>query len=195
MDILIACALKQELVCLKERLRGKVSFLVTGLGQRTQSALGPYLARHQPDLLIFTGTAGQLDPLLKLGQVLFPERWCFENGNCYQTDQRLVKRLRRAGWDVRGQGLTVSTPVISPPSRLRLFHQFGTQLCDMESAHALQVASQYGVPCLAPKVISDTSDQGLLDYWVGLEDNLKNLADYLREMIPRCISPEPVNPS
>ena len=55
------------------------------------AALGKRLERRvrrcRPSAIIFGGTAGQLDPGVKLGTVIFPERWCFGDGRCYEQSR------------------------------------------------------------------------------------------------------------
>ncbi|HON00649.1 MAG TPA: PASTA domain-containing protein, partial [Acidobacteriota bacterium] len=69
--ILVACALKKEARGLRQHWRREWRLTVTGLGaDRTVRALDAELDRQRPELLIFTGMAGQLDPGLTLGEVI-----------------------------------------------------------------------------------------------------------------------------
>ncbi len=182
---LIACALKKESTALQGRLQVDCRFLVTGLGaHRTRKSLETIFQSEPPSLLIFTGTAGQLDPSLGLGQVVFPQKWCLKDGSCVPADAELTSMLREgAGWEIEGCGLTVSTAVLRAKSRLALYRKFGARICDMESAFALQVASRYGVPCLAPKIVSDTARSGISVFWREFDSNMDQLAKYLDKMV------------
>ena len=61
------------------RLQFDCRFLVTGLGaHRTRKSLENTFESESPSLLIFTGTSGQLDPSLGLGQVVFPQKLVFK---------------------------------------------------------------------------------------------------------------------
>ena len=184
-ELLIACALKQESTALQERLQVDCRFLVTGLGaHRTRKSLENTFQSEPPSLLIFTGTAGQLDPSLGLGKVVFPEEWRLKDGSCFPADAELTSLLREGdGWEIEGCGLTVSTAVLRAKSRLALYQQFGARICDMESAFALQVASRYGVPCLAPKIVSDTAQSGISVFWRKFDSNMDQLAQYLDKLI------------
>lgn len=139
--------------------------------------------RDPPELLIYTGTAGQLDPALKMGEILLPEEWCLEDGPCLAVDALWAGRLRAKGWEVAGRGLTVRMPVVRAKTRSALHQRYAARICDMEAAVALDVAAKYAVPCLAPKVISDTAASGLLAYWTQFEENMDRLAGYLKKLI------------
>ncbi len=184
-ELLIACALKKESTELRARLQVDCRFSVTGLGaRRTRRSLEITFQSEPPSLLIFTGTAGQLDPSLTMGQVVFPEEWCLKDGSCFPADAELTSMLREGdGWEIEGCGLTVSTAVLRAKSRLALYRKFGARICDMESAFALQVASRYGVPCLAPKIVSDTAQSGISVFWREFDSNMDQLAKYLEKLV------------
>ncbi|MDA2933680.1 hypothetical protein MYX82_05000 [Acidobacteria bacterium AH-259-D05] len=183
--LLIACALKKESFALRQRLRLDCQFSVTGLGaERTRNSLKNTFELKLPSLLIFTGTAGQLDPALKIGKVVLPAEWCLEDGSCFPMDSRVKAVLKKSGdWDISDRGLTVSAPVLRAKSRRTLYQKYGAQICDMESAIALQVAGKYAVPCLAPKIVSDTADSGLLAFWKSFDRNMDQLARYLESLL------------
>lgn len=183
--LVIACALKRESTALQERLQADYRFLVSGFGaHRTRKSLEEACQSEPPSLLIFTGTAGQLDPSLGMGQVIFPQEWCLEDGPCFSADARLTSLLRdRDGWEIEGCGLTVSSAVLRAKSRLALYRKSGARICDMESAVALEVASRHGVPCLAPKIISDTAQSGIRAFWREFDSNMDQLANYLEKLI------------
>jgi nucleoside phosphorylase len=183
--LLIACALKKESTALQRRLQVDCRFLVTGLGaHRTRKSLEGAFQSEPPSLLIFTGTAGQLDPSLELGQVVFPQEWCLKDGSCFPADAELTSLLREGGgWEIEGCGLTVSTAVLRAKTRLALYRKFGARICDLESALALQVATKYGVPCLAPKIVSDTAQSGISAFWREFDSNMDQLAKYLDKLV------------
>jgi hypothetical protein len=53
----------------------------------------------------------------------------------------------------------------------------------MESAAAMMISASYEIPCLAPKVVSDTADSGLLAFYRHFDRNILFLADYLSRLI------------
>ena len=187
-NLLIACALKKESSALRERLRLDCQFLVTGLGaRRTKLTLQRYFESHVPSLLIFTGTAGQLDPALTMGKVIFPEEWCLEDGVCFSIDAGIASVLRESGkLEISGRGLTVSTPVVRAKSRRALYRKHGAHICDLESAVVLEVAQKHAVPCLAPKIVADTAGSGLSGFWESFDRNMDILAGYVENLV-NCI--------
>jgi nucleoside phosphorylase len=184
-ELLIACALKKESSALRGRLGLDCQFLVTGLGaRRTSQSLQKQFESHVPSLLIFTGTAGQLDPALELGEVVLPEEWCLEDGACFSMDAEIISALRESGnVKISGRGLTVSTPVVRAKSRRALYQKHGAHICDMESAIALKLANKHAVPCLAPKIVSDTAGSGLSAFWKSFDSNMDVLAGYVENLV------------
>lgn len=183
-ELLIACALEKELATLRDRLEINGQFLATGLGtERTRGTLERHFERERPSLFLFTGTAGQLDPSLQLGQVVFPVEWCFQSGSCFAADPQLTGALREQGWQISGRGLTVSFPVLRAKTRLSLHQRSGALVCDMESAAALEAASRYRIPSLAPKIISDTAQHPISTCWTEFGSNMGRLAEYLEKLL------------
>lgn len=182
--------MKKEAEGLRRHLIRGIEVQVTGIGaRRTQSDLQEFFHRQRPSLLIFTGTAGQLDPALELGEIVFPEAWRVEGGPVYSCHPGLVERLRERGWKVSGLGLTVSSPVIRPHKRRELFERTGARICDMEAAVTLEVAARHQVPVLAPKIVADTASSGIFAFWSRLDANLKLLAAYLEELLAALEDP------
>jgi nucleoside phosphorylase len=183
-ELLIACALKKEERGLRGKLTNRSQFLVTGLGvDRTLRTLERTFEEWKPSCLVFTGMAGQLDPAVELGDVILPEEWQLESGTRFSVDRGLVELLRSSGWEVAGSGVTVSIPVVSRKKRLRLYEKTGARVCDMESAAAMMIAASYEIPCLAPKVVSDTADSGLLAFHRHFDRNIQILGDYLDRLV------------
>lgn len=179
-DCVVACAMKKESKILRERLGTRCTHLVTGLGMnRTRATLESYLRTRSPSVLVFTGTAGQLDPGLKMGDVVFPERWCLQTGGCFESDPALVAFLRERAVGISGAGVTVRIPVIKKQDRERLHRSRDASICDMESAAVLELARNHGVPAVAPKVVSDTAETGILGFRREFETNVARLSEYL----------------
>ena len=187
-EILIACALEEELNVLRGCLPDSLQFLRTGLGSnRSRRRLEQRIRQRRPSAIIFAGTAGQLDPGVKLGAVIFPERWCFGDGRCYEQSSQLIPFLAARGFPTQGVGLTVSRPVLREGRRLRLHAESRALICDMESAGILAAARELQVSTLALKVVSDTANSGIAGYWREFNSNMERLGKYLRQMI-RVIS-------
>lgn len=182
--MLVASAMGREVSTLQSLLKRDCFFLATGVGtDKTERKLRQCFRSKLPSFLIFTGNAGQLDPTVQLGQVILPEEWCLEDGSCFRVNRELAERLREQNWKFSRRGMTVSTPVLRKESRLSLHERWGAQICDMESAAAMKVALAYGVPCLAPKIVSDTRDSGIRAFWSRFEEHMMELAGYLDRLI------------
>lgn len=183
-EILIACALKKEAKVLREALGLPAQILVTGLGtDRTLNTLERTFEQGVPKVLLFTGMGGQLDPELALGDFVFPRTWRFESGTGFDVPQSLADSLTALGYPIEGVGITVRRPVVRAAARLRLFTEEGARICDMESAAAMMISSSYKIPCLAPKVISDTKDSGMLAFYSSFNKNIERLAESLAPLI------------
>jgi nucleoside phosphorylase len=189
-ELLIACALKKEERGLRGRMTRQCNWLVTGLGvDRTLRTLERTFDEWKPSCMIFTGMAGQLDPSIQLGEVVLPEEWELESGTSFSVDPRLAKRLRGLEMEIRGKGLTVSAPVVSRKKRMNFHKRTGALICDMESAGAMMIAASYDIPCLAPKVVSDTAESGLFAFYRHFDQNICRLAEYLERLIPSVLDP------
>jgi nucleoside phosphorylase len=188
--LFVACALKKETLTLKSLLgerserHNPIGYLVTGVGAgRTEGRLPGLLAAAKPSVLIFTGTAGQLDPSLAVGDVGSPECWITEDGEVQTVSLGLADSLRGSELAVCGKGLTVRRAVLSAERRRELWEKTGARICDMEAAAALKVAASRNIPCLAPKVVSDEGDFSPFAFWSNLDANLARLAAYLRKLL------------
>lgn len=152
------------------------------------------LSERRPRLLIFTGTAGGLDPSLNMGQVVLPRAWRFQDGSLHPHDEALLaaaalqaQKLGPGLLTLTDLGLTVARPVLLPSARKRLHLKTGAAVCDMECAAALRTAANLQVPVLALKVVSDTSRSRLTDFWKHLDSNLDRLALTLKTLIPSLL--------
>ena len=194
--ILVACALKRECSVLRRELivspsagpkpAPRLDFLVTGIGVvRTEQSLYRYLSDNRSDicLVIFTGTAGQLDPSLRMGETVCPQSWALTTGEEFEVGVPVIDELRARGIEVAGRGLTVTRPVLRASARAGHFRETGARICDMEAAGALRIAAVCGVPCMAPKVVSDTADSSALAFWTHFEPNMIRLGEYLKQLL------------
>ena len=85
---------------------------------------------------------------------------------------------------ISGAGVTVRIPVIKKQARERLYRSQGASICDMESAAVLELAEAHGVPAVAPKVVSDTAETGILGFRREFEANMARLSEYLDGLLP-----------
>jgi nucleoside phosphorylase len=183
-DILIACGLRKEAGFLRPLFPG-LAIITTGIGRRaTRRTLEDRFRKNpHPRILLFTGTAGQLDPELAMGAVLCPEEWITEEGTAQRVRPALVGFLGERGRRVEGRGITVSFPVLRAAARARLHADTGARICDMEASEALAVSTSFGVPAVAVKVVSDTEDTSPFAFWRYFERNMQLLAVELEKVI------------
>ncbi len=183
-NLLLACALKKEARALNEVMKTDYPVVVTGLGtDRTLRTLERTFDKQEPSLLLFTGMAGQLSPEIELGEFVFPAIWRFESGTEFRVAESLIDPLSERGWKIEGAGVTVRKPVVRGVQRRRLHRETGAVICDMESAAAMMIADAYGIPCLAPKVVSDTAESGVLAFYRYFGRNIETLGTRLQELI------------
>lgn len=176
-NLLIACALKKEAAELRKTIGFRFPLEITGLGpDRTLRNLEECFERLKPDALVFTGVAGQLNPECELGQIFYPETWCLESGTRFSVDPKIKSLLVDRGIPVGGTGITVRKPVVREEARLKLHAETGASICDMESAAAMMIADSFGIPCIAPKIISDTSRSGMLGFYRHFAGNMEKMA-------------------
>ncbi len=155
--VLICCALEAEAAFLiREPGLARISVAAVGVGPaRSRRGLDRILSEAPPRLLIFTGTAGGLDPSLAVGDVVLPEHWRLNGDRALSADPAIVELLRAKGWRVEGTGWTSATPVLGSEEKRVLFERSRARVCDMEAAVALDVAGRHKVPAIAVKIISD----------------------------------------
>ena len=183
-EVAIACPMSKEAAALRVGLSERYQVLATGLGiKRTVPSLLRLFQVEKPSLLLFTGSAGQLDPSLKMGDVVMPAAWCFQDGPCFDCDPASIARLRALGRPVVERGLTLDQAVLKADRRKALHDGSGAAIYDTVTAAALRVCQTSGVPCLAPKIVASTVQSGLLTFWGNLERNIQPLADALLGLI------------
>ena len=178
--ICISFALPQEYAPFRryERsLRPMVNAGYSGAGARNaQRQVSRLLAAmpSQPDALVVCGFAGALGPL-EAGDIVIADRVVDCTGrNGVNTEYRADSRLLATAESVRLSRLTIRCCTLATTDRVLLngdekrafLGRFPHAQCvDMETAGALQVATERGIPWLAVRVITDGPDDALpLDF-------------------------------
>ncbi len=161
--ITIAAALKAELQPFIEHFKAEKSIVVgkgalrfagdfhlLRLGKGAQSAgttLSAYLEQYRPQRLFLIGLAGALDPKIEVGAVFTVKRVVDE-----QTKQHIL--LVNESLDAVGL-LTARTAVVSAKQREHLYHQFGTELVDMESFTIARICQREQISLHIVRCVSD----------------------------------------
>jgi len=118
-----------------------------GIGaEAARRAAEAVIAIYAPALIYSAGFAGALDPKLKVGDVVQPER-VVNAGDGSNVDLG------------RGEGVLVSFgSVATPEQKAKLRNSFGATAVDMEAAAVARAAEARGVRFAVVKVISDEFD-------------------------------------
>ena len=147
--VLIACPMRKEAEALQECIGNSVEVTATGVGVKRSV---PFLLRvfreTRPSLLIFTGSASQLDLSLHMGDIVVPREWCFENGRCTACDAGLLKGVQSSGWPTVARGVSLDRPVLKATQRKRLFESTGGAVYDSVSAAVLRAAHTEGMSAI-----------------------------------------------
>lgn len=181
-NALVACPMKKEAEALRRRLGERV--LASGLGiKRTVPALLKQFRTERPSMLVFTGSVGQLDLTLTMGDVVVPAAWRIENGPRFDCDPTLLSMLRAKGWRIADLGLTVERPVMRAQHRSSQHAATGACVYDTVTAAVLRVCQTSQVPCLTPKIVASTVNSGLTAFWNRLDSNIAPLAEAIERLL------------
>ena len=152
-QVLIACPMKKEAEALQGCIGSPVEVTATGIGVKRSV---PFLLRifreARPSLLIFTGSASQLDLTLQMSDIVMPREWCFENGRCTPCDAGLLKRLRAGGWPTVARAISLDRPVLKAAQRKSLFESTGGAVYDPVTAPSCGSPRQKGSRSWHPRL-------------------------------------------
>jgi len=125
----------------------EVAVVCGGIGsEAARRAAEAAIAIYGPDKIYSAGFAGALDPGLKAGDVLWPER---------VVNAKDGSSVPLGG----GKGTLVSFgSVASPEQKKKLRESYGAQLVDMEAAAVAQAAEARGAGFGVVKAVSDEAD-------------------------------------
>ena len=118
------------------------------------------------DALVSFGLAGGLDPWLKPGDLVCPDRVLAGDGTSLATDtlwrDRILAEARMSGLDTADGALLGSDhPVTDPEEKHRIAHESGAVAVDMESHCVAAVAAERDVPFVVLRAIADTAERAL----------------------------------
>jgi adenosylhomocysteine nucleosidase len=167
-DTLVCFAMKEEAGPFRKIVAEKsgVSILIVGIGrQNAEKSIRNFLAGgaagqtrpsetpRPPALVLACGFAGGLNPVLKLGDVLFES-----------ADENLRVRLLSAG--VKPAVFFCADRIATTVAEKQTLRtQTGADVVEMESAAIHAVCREHGIPCATVRVISDTAGEDLpLDF-------------------------------
>jgi adenosylhomocysteine nucleosidase len=194
-SIAVLAALREEMAGLEEKLsprldtwqagsisgvRGQleereVLLVQTGVGgEAARRAAETALGEGEVEAALSIGFAGALDPGLQAGELVLCRRvscWGEGENPVVASDAGLLAQafrgLRQADLPFsQGEALTVPRFIATAEEKRRLSRALPARIVEMESYWVGRVAQDRGVPFLAIRAVSDTTDENL----VGLGD-------------------------
>lgn len=157
-----------------------VVVMTTGVGKVRTAASIQYMLDHFPvEAVVFTGTAGAVNPDVKIGDVVISQRVVqhdFDIGGkgivdemrtpWFEADPELVDLAVRAGHDLGfgkrmhiGTVLTGDQTIAGSEKKEWLWEAFQGDCVEMESAAAASVCSYNDVPFVLIRAITDYADE------------------------------------
>jgi adenosylhomocysteine nucleosidase len=138
---------------------------VSGVGETRAEDAARRLVERGATALVSWGVAGGLDPHLRAGTVILPDRVIGEEGRSWGVDLEWRNRLLER---IGGRVVTSTSPlyhaasVIVTADEKRAIHlRFGAGGVDMETVAVARVANAHRVPWVAVRVVFDAADQDL----------------------------------
>jgi adenosylhomocysteine nucleosidase len=138
--------------------RGRLRLAPVGLrAALCASRLPPLLAGLDRPLVVSAGLCGGLDPRLRPGDVVIPERVVTGSGERHElAGPRHRAAVAGAGPSVcTGSLITTREVVATPEAKAALFAASGAAAVDMESAVIVAQAAAAGLPALVIRAVSD----------------------------------------
>lgn len=158
-------------------------FLIrSGIGKVAASISTTILINlYKPNIIINSGSAGSLNSLLKIGDIIIPNKICYYDVDLvnfgyalgqipecpkeFLIQKKFFNFIKNISIDFKFQfttGLLITGDSFVRESELikKLKHQFSSAIAvEMESAAIAQVCHQFNVPLIVIKSISDLSDK------------------------------------
>lgn len=171
--ILIACGLRREAAILS----GDGMIAIPGGGDAAQLEGALEARAAQATIILSCGIAGALDPVLRVGDVVLhlpPFVPSAVEGRAASDAASVSTALDTNGWEAWGDRLRAALPhahigtiigqghiAASVAEKAALHAQTGALAVDMETHIAARVATRYGLPFSAIRLISDTAHEAL----------------------------------
>ncbi len=161
--IAIVIALGIERACLESELDDDPSSSIvlyqSGPGATRAAEAARTAVKTGASALVSWGLAGGLEPELKPGTVVIPQRILVSSGSLIDTDRgwqaRLVAALQSEFIVHEGDLLVSERLLATPRSKARAALDSGAVAVDMESAAIATVAEEADLPVIAVRVVAD----------------------------------------
>lgn len=154
----------------KAALEGRELLLVqTGIGtKKARDAARQLLDRYAPEMVIATGAAGALDPVLKIADIVISRTILHPPETSFTCDadlsQQAFEAISRVGMPVAwGDCACMNRFVHLCSEKAALFSRTRARIVDMESAALASVLCRAGIPLLNIRVVSDVASADTAD--------------------------------
>lgn len=170
----VVSALSIEARCLRGRrsspgqlvaLPAEAMLGVSGPGPVRARRMAERLVEQGATELVSWGLAGGLDPGIAPGTLVIADQVVIATGARYPTDQGWRQRILSA---LPPQVLAIEAPLLASDAvaataqgKATLLHRYAAVAVDMESGGIARVASCYGLPLLALRVVVDPAGMAL----------------------------------
>ena len=150
--IAVTFALPRESSGFRRLLSGcdrEIAILHTGVGgELCRKRIGQFLEAQRFDLVISSGFAGGVDPLLGVGDLLLANNL---------SDPKLLVQAQKAIISQVGKLATIERVMESAAERAQFAREHGAAAVDMETKWIAQACAARNIPFLALRAISDTA--------------------------------------
>jgi nucleoside phosphorylase len=148
-DVLVCYAVKEEAGPMVRALG--VPLLVTGMGvKNAERSIRHALTLRKPGLVLTCGFAGGLNPVLKLGDIVYSADPEIQLQEAMQQFGACAARFR-----------TTPQVIVQAEEKLLLRQLTGNDAVEMESAPIRAVCRREGIPSATIRVILDTAEKDL----------------------------------
>ncbi len=163
----VVTGLAREAACLEPQ-SGWIRIVCSGANTARARALAEELADGGSAALVSFGLAGGLDPALRSGALLVPDRVVAPDGRRFAADASWRRRLLAAIVGDRkscaGDVIGSDAPVGASADKAALFARTGAAAIDMESHAVAEVADRRSLPLLVVRAIADPADQRIPEW-------------------------------
>ena len=165
--LLVVAAVRQELKPLADRCRnGDLQLLVTGMGQeRAACEIKRWLSRNSCRGLVATGFAGATQPGLRVGDLIVADE--VMEAHSGERFQPTLKAPASESIPIRkGRLVSLKQVAWSPGEKAHIGERFQALGIDLETAAAVRVAQEFGLPWLAVRAVLDPMEAWLVSPWI-----------------------------
>jgi nucleoside phosphorylase len=156
-----------------------VLLVQTGMGAAPTARALEWVLARKPACVVVAGFCGGLNEALEVGCLVQPGEVCDDQGNTWP-----VAPAPRIG--LPGRLVSVAHPVLSIAGRQALRARTGAVAVDLESATAVRMLHERGIPFCCLRVVSDDARSGLPeDLAAALDGERVRMGGLLRAVLGR----------